>query len=321
MQVQPFCDTGFTSDVKKKLAITVYETTVSAPPSPPLDQIKTSLPKLQLAPPLSPPPEADNVLVHEIKTAANLQSSPPSRYATDAIVAVIGVGYVGTHLVEAFAHHYHVIAFDLNDKRLLEIASQFNDLPVEFTSIASDVRQASHFLISVPTLLNADKTIDTTYLRSAIATVEQYARPGSTVVIESSVAVGMTRSLLGPLMQSKKFLIGMSPERVDPGRVEPAFEAIPKIISGLDQPSLDSISALYSRVFTTLLPVSSPEVAEMTKLYENCQRMLCAAYANEMSNACEALGINGFEVSAAAASKPFGYLPFQPSAGVGGHCM
>lgn len=110
-------------------------------------------------------------------------------------------------------------------------------------------------------------------------------------------------------------------QRVDPGRTFPAFEDIPKIVSGLDAASLDSISTLYGRVFQKLLPVSSPEVAEMTKLYENCQRMVCAAYANEMADACASIGIDAFEVSNAAASKPFGYLPFRPGPGIGGHCI
>ncbi|KAF3049481.1 hypothetical protein E8E11_000914 [Didymella keratinophila] len=312
----------FISGVKKQLSVTVLETPVSAPLSPPLEESKQSFIMVQAAAPLSPPPEVDRFPVQLVNRSLDHQRPLPTSPAeTVPIVAVVGVGYVGTHLVEAFAHHYNVIAFDLSAKRLLEVASQLDGLPIEFTTDALDISQASHFLISVPTLLNADKTIDTTYLRSAIATVERHAKPGSTVVIESSVAVGMTRSLVGPLMRSKNFLVGMSPERVDPGRIEPVFEDIPKVISGLDQASMDSISALYGRVFANLLPVSSPEVAEMTKLYENCQRMVCAAYANEMANACEALGIDGFEVSAAAASKPFGYLPFRPGPGIGGHCI
>lgn len=310
--------------VKETLFITVHETPVSPPLSPLLKDSKQSPTVTQTTPvalPPSPPPEAENFPVHQVRHSYDHQRPTLTSSGPNPVVAVIGVGYVGARLVEAFAHYYKVVAFDLSDRRLHEVADQLNNLPIQFTSRASDISQASHFLISVPTLLNADKTIDTTYLRSAISTVEQYAVPGSTIVIESSVAVGMTRSLVGPLMHSRKFLVGVSPERVDPGRIEPAFEAIPKIISGLDQASIDSISALYGRVFANLLPVSSPEVAEMTKLYENCQRMVCAAYANEMANACEALGINGFEVSAAAASKPFGYLPFRPGPGIGGHCI
>ena len=293
--------------------------------------------------PPTPPPEVDCFSpIWSSNTQAN-QPGDSSPIEPESVVAVIGVGYVGTHLVEAFAGHYRVIAFDLSEKRLHEVSSQLTG-PIHFTSSAADISEASHVLISVPTILNEDKRIDTTYLRSAIATVEKHVKPGSTIVIESSVAVGMTRQLVGPLMASKNLLVGMSPEvhtnppvpilfslrktvlltclqRVDPGRTFPAFQDIPKIVSGLDTASLSSIAQLYSRVFHNLLPVSSPEVAEMTKLYENCQRMVCAAYANEMADACSALGIDAFEVSQAAASKPFGYLPFRPGPGIGGHCI
>ncbi|KAH9203654.1 hypothetical protein DL95DRAFT_241334, partial [Leptodontidium sp. 2 PMI_412] len=239
----------------------------------------------------------------------------------DSLVAVIGVGYVGTHLASAFAQQYNVLAFDVSERRLCEVAKEFKNLPVRCTSSAADLSEADYFLISVPTVLNQDKTINTTYLQSAVASVERYARPGSTVVVESSVAVGMTRKLLGPLISSKRLKVGMSPERVDPGRVFPAFKDIPKVISGLDSASLESIHELYGRVFKTIVSVSSPEAAEMTKLYENCQRMICAAYANEMADACNTLGIDAWEVSRAAASKPFGYLPFRPGPGIGGHCI
>jgi UDP-N-acetyl-D-mannosaminuronate dehydrogenase len=176
----------------KKDSVTVEVTAISLPPTPPPERVRI-----------------DSVWESEEPTTQNKSSSP---LEPSPIVAVIGVGYVGTHLVEAFAHHYNVVAFDLSEKRLLQVAEQMGDLPIQYTFSASDISQASHFLISVPTLLNNDKTIDTTYLRSAIATVEQYARPGSTIVIESSVAVGMTRTLVGPLMASKNFKVGMSPE-------------------------------------------------------------------------------------------------------------
>ncbi|KAF2794229.1 nucleotide sugar dehydrogenase [Melanomma pulvis-pyrius CBS 109.77] len=270
--------------------------------------------------PPTPPPEVSSSPLWSSNAYEN-QQEELSPTESNSVVAVIGVGYVGTHLVEAFASRYNVIAFDLSERRLQEVSSQLKGLPIHFTSSPADISEASHILISVPTILNEDKRIDTTYLRSAIATVEKYVKSGSTIIIESSVAVGMTRQLVGPLMASKNLKVGMSPERVDPGRTFPAFEDIPKIVSGLDAASLESISQLYGRVFRNLLPVSSPEVAEMTKLYENCQRMVCAAYANEMADACDTIGIDAFEVSQAAASKPFGYLPFRPGPGIGGHCI
>jgi hypothetical protein len=161
--------------------------------------------------PLTPPPETITTAQWPSTLhSSQINKSNPAEHAP--VVAVIGVGYVGTHLVEAFAHHYKVVAYDLSDKRLRDVAEQLGDLPIQFTSCASDLTQASHVLISVPTVLNKDKTIDTSYLRSAIATVEKYIKEGSTVVVESSVAVGMTRQLVGPLMTSRKLKIGMSPE-------------------------------------------------------------------------------------------------------------
>ncbi|KAL7928721.1 hypothetical protein V8C35DRAFT_317361 [Trichoderma chlorosporum] len=237
------------------------------------------------------------------------------------VVAVIGVGYVGSRLVEAFSKVYSVIAFDISKQTVEQVARRFKGPSVLCTWRASDLAAADVFLISVPTSLNHDRSINITAIEEAVETITEYARHGVTVVMESTVAVGMTREFLGPLVTTKKARVGMSPERVDPGRQFPAFQDIPKIISGIDPSSLDAVKHLYGRVFDHLVPVSSLEVAEMTKLYENCQRMVCAAYANEMADACASLGIDGWEVSKAAASKPFGYLPFHPGPGVGGHCI
>lgn len=181
-------------ETKKSLLPTVT-ITAAAPLTPPSD---------------SPPLDTTSEVGWSVDTPPRTESI--SSVTPDAIVAVIGVGYVGTHLVEAFARHYQVVAFDLSEKRLQAVAEDLKGLPIRFTSNASDINEATHILIAVPTVLKADKTIDTTYLRSAISTVEQYAKPGSTVVVESSVAVGMTRQLVGPLMASKNLKVGMSPE-------------------------------------------------------------------------------------------------------------
>ncbi|KAJ0161511.1 UDP-N-acetyl-D-glucosamine 6-dehydrogenase [Colletotrichum tanaceti] len=278
--------------------------------------------------PITPPPEyQEHSFSRHDDEVAGL--SPVVRPDDRPLVAVIGVGYVGTHLVDSFSAHYDVVGYDVSEARIREVRAEMQiRIPgerVRFTNCPADLHEATHFLISVPTLLKAaDKSIDTSYLGSAIATVAQHARPGSTVVIESSVAVGMTRDLLGPVAVSRGFYAGMSPERVDPGRLEPPCHAIPKIVSGLDDRvpgSLASVMRLYHRVFDRLVPVSRTEVAEMMKLYENCQRMMCIAFANEMADACLAHAIDPYEVAAAAASKPFGYMPFSPSLGVGGHCI
>ncbi|KAF1811683.1 nucleotide sugar dehydrogenase [Eremomyces bilateralis CBS 781.70] len=256
-------------------------------------------------------------------TAAEIPAiaSVPSLPGNPSIVAIIGTGYVGYNLVKCFAPHYEVLAFDVNEKRVEQLCAEFESPRIHPTNSPVDLSRATHFLISVPTNVLPDKSIDTSCLQKAIQTVGGCARPGSTVVIESSVAVGMTRRLLGPLMRLRGLKAGMSPERVDPGRTSPTLVDTPKIISGITPESLESIKELYGPVFNQLVPVSRPEVAEMAKLYENCQRMVCIAYANELADACIEHDISAFEVCSAAASKPFGYSPFTPSLGVGGHCI
>ncbi|KAH7022051.1 hypothetical protein EDB80DRAFT_744665 [Ilyonectria destructans] len=273
---------------------------------------------LPASPPLTPPADSDLPNKFDLQPSSVTRDSRP-------LVAVIGVGYVGTHLVETFSRGFDTLGFDISDKRIQEVKSMFaGNERVRLSSNTNELQDATHFLISVPTLLRPDRSIDSSYLCSALQTVAAHARRGSTVVIESSVAIGMTRELLGPLAQACGFFVGMSPERVDPGRTEPPAFDIPKVVSGLDDiapGSLDSILRLYSTVFNHVVPVSKPEVAEMTKLYENCQRMMCTAYANEMADACVPHGIDPYEVCEAAASKPFGYMPYTPGPGVGGHCI
>jgi UDP-N-acetyl-D-mannosaminuronate dehydrogenase len=175
------------------------------------DQVLTSWGTIQASFPPTPPDEAEISLQWPDSThEANHPKS--SSFKSTPVVAVVGVGYVGAHLVEVFAHHYQVMAFDIDENRLKDVAKQIPNLPIRFTSCAADLSEATHVLISVPTALNQDKAIDTTYLRSAVATVERYIKPGSTIVVESSVAVGMTRQLVGPLMARKGVKVGMSPE-------------------------------------------------------------------------------------------------------------
>ncbi|KAF5255119.1 hypothetical protein FANTH_174 [Fusarium anthophilum] len=229
------------------------------------------------SPPLSSPSpgtdDLDQSLCQSVKVSQN----------DEPVIAVVGVGYVGTHLVSSFSSKYQVIGFDVSAKRIKDLGVEYQGQEnVHFSRESQDLQRATHFLISVPTLLRPDKTIDSSYLRDALKT------------------------------------------RVDPGRAEPPVQSIPKIISGLDDitpGSLDAIIRVYSTIFETVVPVSKPEVAETMKLYENCQRMVCIAYANEMADACIPHGINSYEVCEAASTKPFEYMPYSPSVGVGGHCI
>lgn len=267
---------------------------------------------------LTPPAEEFTEAVFRFN---NNDQSSQTEVSQDTTVAVIGAGYVGLHLIKTFSRSYNVIAYDINTDRLAELPSHGVHPDVLRTSSPQDLREAQYFLIAVPTGLNHDNTINVEPLKAAVRLINEFACDGATVVIESSVAVGMTRQLLGPMMRARGFRGGMSPERVDPGRAFPTFDMIPKVVSGLNditKGSVESITALYSTMFRTIIPVSCPEVAEMTKLYENCQRMINVAYANEMADACSHLGIDPLEVSRVAATKPFGYQAYTPSLGVGG---
>ena len=236
-------------------------------------------------------------------------------------VCIIGVGYVGEHLVEVFSKKYKVIGYDVSPDRVNLMKQRFsNKSNVTIQSSMDNLNESDLFCISVPTLLKSDKTIDTSYVDSAVNMLSNTAKNGSTIVMESSVSVGMTRNLLGEF-RKKNIYIGFSPERVDPGRIEPAADKIPKIISGLDVESLENVFNFYNTVFEKVVKVSSTETAEMCKLYENCFRMINIAYINEISDNCHKLGIDVYEMVKACSSKPYGYMPFYPSLGVGGHCI
>ena len=238
-------------------------------------------------------------------------------------VGVIGVGYVGVHLVTTFGKKFKVIGYDLSKARVEylqstpEISENSN---IKLQYVTDGLETCDLFCISVPTLLRSDRSVDDSYVRSAGKTVEVFAKKGSTVVMESSVSVGMTRSILGHL-RKKDIYVGFSPERVDPGRTVPSCDEIPKIISGLDADSLENVKKYYGEVFDTVVPVSSSETAEMCKLYENCFRMVNIAYANEAADQCARHNIDVYEMIKACSTKPFGFMPFYPGLGIGGHCI
>lgn len=157
----------------------------------------------------SPPPE-EQIHFADANITSDLKPIDP---ADPPVVAVIGVGYVGTHLVETFSQHFDVLGFEVSEKRVAQLEPEYaSNERVRLTTNGADLAEATHYLISVPTLLLPNKAIDTSYLRNAIHTISCYARPGATIVIESSVAVGMTRALVGPLAKEKGCFAGMSPE-------------------------------------------------------------------------------------------------------------
>lgn len=236
------------------------------------------------------------------------------------LVCVVGVGFVGEALLKEFGSVYESIGFDVSTKRLGELQPIFAPYSkVTLTSDESMLDNVTHYLVSVPTLLKDDNTVNLSHLINALAMVLKHVQPGNSIIIESSVSVGTTRQILGPYQNILH--CGMSPERVDPGRTFPTAKEVPKILSALTPNSLKVIEHLYSQVFDQVVPVSKPEVAEMTKLFENCYRMVNIAYVNEMADAARAHGIDPNEMIDAASTKPYGYSAFRPGLGVGGHCI
>ena len=184
----------------------------------------------------------------------------------DYHICVIGVGFVGEHLLSNFSRNYDVVGVDLSVSRARLLSAKYPDN--HFQSHFEDLDDRNVFLISVPTLVK-DNDIDMSSIYSVKKSLENVVKPGSLVMIESSVYVGATREIFSDFLE-RGIHVGFSPERVDPGRVEPPMEMIPKVISGLDKQSLDMCMDVYSKVFDKVVPVSSCECAEMCKLYENC---------------------------------------------------
>lgn len=236
-------------------------------------------------------------------------------------VCIVGLGFVGEHLLESFyeSGKYNVSGYDISDHKFSELTTRFPK--ATFTTDPDTLTECDLFCIAVPTLLNAAKNgIDTQHILQVKKTLSRIAKPGSSVVVESSVYVGATRELFADFLRNG-IHVGFSPERVDPGRVLPKHTDIPKVVSGLNTESLDRINSLYSDVFKCVVPVSSTECAEMCKLYENCFRMINIAYVNEISDLCTKHGIDSYEMINASKTKPFGFMSFTPGLGVGGHCI
>lgn len=235
-------------------------------------------------------------------------------------ICIIGVGFVGEHLLTNFNRRYNVIGLDLSPKRVFFLKSKYKSKNIHFQSSYDNLEDCNVFLVSVPTLVTKEREIDVSCLHSVRDSLRSIVKAGSLIMVESSVYVGGTREIFGEFLERGVY-VGFSPERVDPGRVEPPMQRIPKVISGLNTSSLQVCKNVYENVFDKVVPVSSCECAEMCKLYENCFRMINIAYVNEISDMCESIGINTYEMINASSSKPFGFMPFYPGIGVGGHCI
>lgn len=237
-------------------------------------------------------------------------------------VCIIGVGYVGEHLLELFSKEFKVTGIDTCKEKVQILKEKYGsgECGIKITDSFDNISDHNVFLICVPTLLTSTKEVDTRPLDMVRKQLKGKIKEGSLIVVESSVSVGGTRSIFGEF-HKRGIHVGFSPERIDPGRTYPAARDIPKVIAGIDSESTKKIADVYKRIFKHLVPVSSLECAEMSKLYENCFRMVNIAYANEIADMCQTFGINSKEMIQASGTKPFGFMPFYPGLGVGGHCI
>ncbi len=260
-----------------------------------------------------------------------------------AVFGVVGLGYVGLPLaVEIADAGYGVVGLDIDDQVVESVGagrSHVQDLPtdrlqplvcdgrIRATNDVRALREVDVISICVPTPLSKTKDPDVSFVLAAAEAVEGVVRSGQAVILESTTYPGTTRELLMPRIEARGLRIGrdvflaFSPERVDPGNPTWRTRNTPKVVGGVTEACQRVVLALYEPVFDTLVPVSSPEAAELVKLLENTFRSVNIGLVNEMTIVCEKLGVDVWEVIEAAATKPFGFMKFTPGPGLGGHCI
>lgn len=258
-------------------------------------------------------------------------------------VAVVGLGYVGLPLAAHIASKgIPVIGIDTDDVKLRMLAwgrSYIPDVKSEtiqkliadgaFTLCkpGKEFRTATHMIVTVPTPLSRSNEPDLRALKKASAAIAMHLRKGQTVVYESSTFPGTLEEVVLPVLAGSgltagsDYFLGYSPERIDPGNSQFTVEEIPKVISGYTQQCLGHVKELYDELFQRTVPVSSPKVAELCKLFENIQRLVNISLVNEMDLICSELNIDFRETLEAAATKPFGFTLYTPGPGIGGHCI
>ena len=258
-------------------------------------------------------------------------------------VVVIGQGYVGLPLaMRAIDVGHQVVGFDVDKRKISALAdgtSYIDDivdadiaaalatgryLPADSPAELADFDVA---VITVPTPLT-EGAPDVTYIEAAAITLAEYLTPGATVILESTTYPGTTEELVAPLLESgsglragQDFCLGYSPERIDPGNEVWGFQETPKVVSGIDPKSLERVKDFYDQLVNTTVPVTGTREAELTKLLENTYRHVNIALVNELAILSRSLDIDFWNVIEAAKTKPFGFMPFYPGPGVGGHCL
>ena len=260
-----------------------------------------------------------------------------------ARVGVVGLGYVGLPLLVEFARSgYDAVGFDLDGEKVGSIMNGRSYIPdvrdedvatlrhegrLSATTDFAALAQVDTVNICVPTPLRKTKDPDMSYVVSAVETIAAYLHPGMLVILESTTYPGTTDELVRPILEKtglvagRDFFLAFSPERVDPGN--PTFNThnVPKVVGGITPDCSELAAALYGAAIERVVPVSSPRVAEMVKLLENTFRAVNIGLVNEIALMCDTMGIDVWEVVEAAATKPFGFMPFYPGPGLGGHCI
>jgi UDP-N-acetyl-D-glucosamine dehydrogenase len=264
-----------------------------------------------------------------------------------AVIGIIGMGYVGLPLGLAFAaKKFNVLGFDLDDKKINllnkgrgylkhisndKISKAVKSGYLKATSDFSKLKEVDAILICVPTPLTEHREPDMSFVENTSKTIAKYLRKGQLIVLESTTYPGTTEELLLPLFENaggknklkagRDFYLAFSPEREDPNNPDFTTAEIPKVIGGVTPQCLNVSRALYDKVIIKTIPVSSPGAAEATKLLENIFRSVNIALVNELKMVFDKMNIDIWEVIAAASTKPFGFKPFYPGPGLGGHCI
>ncbi len=262
--------------------------------------------------------------------------------ARSARITVVGLGYVGLPLAVSFAEAgFSVVGID-TDREKLEglrqnvshvpdvLSERLHNLPaakLKFHSAYQRVGECDAVVICVPTPLGKTRDPDLSYLVRASESVAKHVQAGMLVILESTTYPGTTEELVRPILESSglnvgcDFFLAFSPERIDPGRSDFTLTNTPKVVGGVTPDCLEAAVMLYRQIVDSVVEVSSTQAAEMVKLLENTFRAVNIALVNEIAIMCDKLDLDVWEVVAAAATKPYGFMPFSPGPGVGGHCI
>src|SRR6478672_3485382 len=256
-------------------------------------------------------------------------------------IGIVGLGYVGLPLAVAFAEAGHeVIGVDVDSQRVAAVnqgSSHVEDVPSKrlrgvedrlvATTAYSELERAEAILVCVPTPLSANREPELGPLVEGASALAKVLVRGQLVVLESTTYPGTTRDRLRPILEEsglaagRDFHLAFSPERVDPGRTDHTMRSTPKVVGGLTEACGDRAEALYRNICDEVVRVSTPEVAELSKLLENIFRSVNIALVNELAVLADRMGIDVWEVIDAAATKPYGFMRFDPGPGMGGHCL